>query len=294
MAGREGSLVLTVFFRGFFSGSQVFSLDPILILAAIPAESKRNVFVHVCKKLHPVVPKVPEKTQGWPARLSLPGQLRQGVYNQQAHATFFPSSSHCTNTPSALHFNVANTASPDKSAAPKTLLLPTTTIVKTVEPSPHRIADSNIHRLPTNLHPTKMSSSALTSKDVNASVAASVAQDPKAAASADVKSMEYHRQVLQSKIDNQSEYASPFPPFPLPNSSHQRLTRQPPGQSSTSPPRTTSRAPAPPSSAPFGTSRLGSTFSLPFPPAMGLCCRIVLTRNQKQGQAQIAVCPRLA
>lgn len=61
-----------------------------------------------------------------------------------------------------------------------------------------------------------MSSSALTSKDVNASVAASVvAQDPKAAASADVKSMEYHRQVLQSKIDNQSEYVPPAPPSPM-------------------------------------------------------------------------------
>lgn len=70
-----------------------------------------------------------------------------------------------------------------------------------------------------------MSSSALTSKDVNASVAATGPQDPKAAASADVKSMEYHRQVLQSKIDNQSEYASPLPP--LPHASHQQLTRQP-------------------------------------------------------------------
>ncbi|KAK1835346.1 hypothetical protein QBC39DRAFT_250207 [Podospora conica] len=52
-----------------------------------------------------------------------------------------------------------------------------------------------------------MSSSALADKDVNAAVAAP-AQD----STADVKSMEYHRQVLQSKIDNQSEskqYISP-------------------------------------------------------------------------------------
>ena len=54
-----------------------------------------------------------------------------------------------------------------------------------------------------------MSSNALAAKDVNTQhTAAAGVQDPKAAA-ADMKSMEYHRQVLQSKIDNSEECAAP-------------------------------------------------------------------------------------
>lgn len=139
-----------------------------------------------------------------------------------------------------------------------------------------------------------MSSSALTSKDVNASVAASVAQDPKAAASADVKSMEYHRQVLQSKIDNKSEYASPFPPFPLPNSSHQRLTRQPITRTKQYiSPSDNIQSPCTAKLSAFRNKQVGKYVlsPLPLPLFVPWDCP---DNEQKQGQAQIAVCPRLA
>lgn len=252
---------------------------------------------------------MPEKRRVEPGSVAVAGPIKARCLQPTSPCHFFPSSSHCTNTPSALHFNVANTASPDKSAAAKTLLLPTTTIVK-ASPYPHRIASltpTSIASLPTTYTPTlkdrqrkptttKMSSSALSSKDVNASVAATGPQDPKAAASADVKSMEYHRQVLQSKIDNQSEYASPLPPLPL----------------SPSPPcfapaadKTTNRQDKA-VHLPLGqhpeplhrqAQRLSEqagwevrSLSLPRSPLPRDCA----DNDRKQGQAQIAVCPRLA
>lgn len=45
----------------------------------------------------------------------------------------------------------------------------------------------------------------LAAKDVNTSITGPVSQDP--AAKGDIKSMEYHRQVLQQKID-QAQYAT--------------------------------------------------------------------------------------
>ncbi len=66
----------------------------------------------------------------------------------------------------------------------------------------------------------------LTAKDVNTSMSSAVPQQTKdglEAVKPDVKSMEYHRQVLQSKME-QGEYVTPYPSFFTLPSSIGRLT----------------------------------------------------------------------